>query len=157
MFQKQRENRLQKKDKTKKEISKLFAGQPLAVLATQSKDAPHLSLIAFVSSPDLKRIFFVTNRSTHKFKHLKENPRVSLLMDNRSNRAEDFQTAAAVSVYGKAKEIPKSQNKKFVNMFTDEHPSLKDFIRSPDSALVQVTVDKYSLVSQFQNVQEIIL
>jgi hypothetical protein len=86
-----------------------------------------------------------------------KNPKVSLLMDNRSNRAEDFHTAAAVSVYGKAKEISKPQNKKFVNMFTDEHPSLIDFIRSSDSALIQVTVDKYSLVSQFQNVREIIL
>jgi len=145
---------LNQKEKGIKEIRTLFSDQPLAVLATHHKGQPHTSLIGFAATKDLKKIIFVTKRSTHKFNNLMENPEVSLLIDNRSNEAEDFQTAEAVTVYGRARET--SKQKYLVDMYAKKHPYLKEFMTSSDSALIEVIVNRFSLVSQFQKVQKII-
>jgi len=85
-----------------------------------------------------------------------ENPRISFLIDNRTNRAEDFQSAEAVTVYGRAKEISKQKQKELVDIYVKKHPYLKDFVRSQDSALIHVKVKKFSLVTQFQKVETVV-
>jgi nitroimidazol reductase NimA-like FMN-containing flavoprotein (pyridoxamine 5'-phosphate oxidase superfamily) len=147
---------LNKQEKNRQEIRNLFSGQPLAVLATHFKGQPHTSLIGFASTENLKYMIFVTKRSTHKHRNLIKNPPVSLLIDNRTNQAKDFQSAEAVTVFGKSEEISKQKEKKLVDLYVKKHPYLRDFVRSPDSALIRVKVEKFSLVSQFQKVEEVI-
>ncbi|MBE0602748.1 MAG: pyridoxamine 5'-phosphate oxidase family protein, partial [Deltaproteobacteria bacterium] len=83
----------------------LAASQRLAVLSTDDHGKPYSSLIAFASAPDLKTLVFTTPRLTRKFSNLCENERVSLLIDNRSNREEDFAEAAAATILGRAREV----------------------------------------------------
>jgi len=53
----------------------LFAGQRLAVLATQGEGQPYGSLVAFSAAPDLRRLVFATARSTRKYVNLRADPR----------------------------------------------------------------------------------
>lgn len=40
-------------------------------------------------------------------------------------------------------------------IYLDKHPSLKEFVESPTTALLSVRVKTYIMVSRFQNVQEL--
>jgi heme iron utilization protein len=133
-------------------LHELFFSQPLAVLSTSEEGQPYSSLIAFAASDDLRVLVFVTNRSTRKFMNLAHDPRVSLLMDNRSNEVSDFHNAMAVNANGRAFEIPEAERARFLKLYLGKHPHLEEFALSPGCALVGVQVSRYTVVQQFQNV-----
>ena len=81
-------------------LKDLFDSQPLAVLATQGDGQPYTNLVAFAFSRNLKSLFFATTQSTRKFANLSAEPRVSMLVDNRTNNPSDFRWAKAVTVTG---------------------------------------------------------
>ena len=87
------------------QMKALFTGQGLAIVSTQEHGQPYCNLVAFASTDDLKHLIFATNRATRKFANIDENPRVSILIDNRSNRISDFHEAVAVNAVGLAEEI----------------------------------------------------
>jgi len=137
------------------ELKKLLNAQPLAVLATASENRPYTSLVAFVASEDLKNLFFLTGRSTRKFSNLENNPKVAMLIDDRSNRDSDFKQAAAVTALGRASEVNKQDKDSLLERYIDKHPALKDFASSPGSVLVKVEVEQYYMVTHFQEVTTI--
>jgi len=139
------------------QIKELFNSQMLGVLATEQNSQPHTSLVAFASSNDLKHILFATSRKTRKFSNLKENPSVAILVDSRSHRDSDFHSAIAVTAYGKAYEEKKDNSNVNLKHFLTKHPHLIDFVSKPTCALLKIKVEKYSIVSNFQNVRELVL
>ena len=52
-------------------LRELFESQNLGVLATHRSGQPYASLVAFYATDDLKHLFFVTPKTTRKFKNLK--------------------------------------------------------------------------------------
>ena len=117
-----------------KSIKQLFNTQKLAVLATNMKGMPYTSLVAFVATDDLKEIIFATFRDTKKHNNILNEPRVSILIDNRKNQASDFQDAIAVSARGHGMIIT-SQREKYQSLYLKKHPSLSEFITSPECDL----------------------
>ncbi len=130
----------------------LFSSQRFAVLATQKRGQPYGSLVAFMASNDLKNILFATTRTTRKYANIVNNPKVAMVVDNRSNRENDFNDATVVTITGKAHEAEGSERKWLQKLFLKKHPSLRDFLFSPNCALLKVEVDTYYVVSEFQNV-----
>ena len=57
----------------KKEIKSLCETQRFAVLATMDHDQPLTSLVAFVTTEDLTRIFFATDKNTKKYANIQAN------------------------------------------------------------------------------------
>jgi nitroimidazol reductase NimA-like FMN-containing flavoprotein (pyridoxamine 5'-phosphate oxidase superfamily) len=133
----------------------LFLSQRLAVLATQEGGQPHLSLVAFATTDDLGSLIFATSRATRKFANITRDSRVAMLVDDRSNKETDFHGATAVTALGRADEIKAPEMEDLARHFLEKHPSLEEFVQSPTSALVKVTVETYYIVSQFQNVTEL--
>lgn len=136
-------------------LGSLLKDQNLAVLSTDRSGHPYASLVGFWADDDLRYIYFVTTRATRKFEALTSNPRVAMLIDNRSNRFHDFRDAMAATALGEAHEISKEENPDTVKAYLEKHPHLADFIASPTSALVRVEVSAYYLVTQFQRVMEL--
>ena len=143
-------------DEIKRALLELFNIQKLAVLASNKQNQPYPNLIAFTCTDDLKNFIFVTKRDSIKFNNIMNNPQVSLLIDNRENQPSDFSSAIAVSVFGSAEEI-KEDLDQHISLYLQKHPYLEDFVKSSDCALLKIHVEKYSMVSQFQNVQEIMI
>jgi nitroimidazol reductase NimA-like FMN-containing flavoprotein (pyridoxamine 5'-phosphate oxidase superfamily) len=141
----------------KKEIAMLLASQKLAVLSTQSAEGyAYASLIAFAAGDDLQTIVLATPRATRKFANIRNNPRVSLLIDDRSNQDTDFHDAKAVTVMGMASEVAVDAGRNsLAALYLEKHPYLDDFLRSPTTAFIQVSVLRYYLVSRFQEVMEL--
>jgi nitroimidazol reductase NimA-like FMN-containing flavoprotein (pyridoxamine 5'-phosphate oxidase superfamily) len=130
----------------------LLTRQSLAVLATQASHGPYTTLVGFAAGQDLNYIFFVTSRSTRKYAALKARPEVSMLIDSRTNQTSDFRDAVAVTALGKAHEVDKEDHRDIVGLYVAKHPHLEDFVLSPTCALVRLEVEKYIIVTRFQQV-----
>jgi len=137
-----------------KMIQELFASQGLAVLATQGAAGPHTSLVAFAATDDLRCLIFATERDTRKFANLAANPRVAVLVDDRSHCATDLVEAAAITAAGPAREAHSEERKHLAGLLLRKHPALKPFLAAPGCALVVVAVEAYQVVTRFQSVVE---
>jgi uncharacterized pyridoxamine 5'-phosphate oxidase family protein len=132
-------------------IKSLLVSQRFAVLATDDQEQPHLFLMAFAETADLKKIVLVTERETQKYAHLKSNRRVALLIDDRENRGADTKEAVVVSVLGEADEVEANYLR---DLYLEKHPYLEEFAQSPSCAIMQVQVNSYRVVRKFQEVVE---
>ena len=99
---------------TKEEIRFLNENE-VCRLATSSKDAPHVVPVCYIFENGNFYIF--TDYSTKKFKNIKENPRVSVVVDvyrQPSNKAVFIQGPATIIEKGKEyKEVYEKFYKKF--------------------------------------------
>ncbi len=134
-------------------IDDLFSAQLQGVLATQQHAQPYTSLMAFAHTPDLRHLIFATYRDTQKHANLLLNSAVSFLIDDRSNDPADYQHAVAISVRGCAQAIPDDERAEFLAIYLAKHPTLRDFVTSPECALLSIAVSCYRVISQFQAVE----
>ena len=81
-------------------IKEILNSQSLAVLATNAGSSPYTSLVGFMASQDLKEIYFATFINTRKYQNISKHSRVSLLIDSRTNRADDFKNSSALTISG---------------------------------------------------------
>jgi len=145
---------LKEKQQIKQILNELFTSQKLAVLGTHQGGQPYGSLVAFAATSDLKNLVFATTRATRKFANLRSDPRVSMVLDNRSNRVADFRKAVAATALGRAREVRGKERENLAEMYLAKHPHLKEFVGSPTCALVKMRVEVYYVVWRFQNVFE---
>ncbi len=133
-------------------IESLLADQRFAALATQGGEVPYTSLVAFAVTPDLRRVVFPTRAGTRKFANLEANPRVALLVDNRSNSADDYRNAAALTVIGSVRTECGPEADEGRKLLLARHPILADFLAAPDGRIATVAVAEYLLVTNFEAV-----
>ena len=136
-------------------IGSLLESQKLAVLSTQNHGQPYCNLVAIAGSADLKYLLFATTRATRKYANLMADSRVAVLVDNRRNDAADFAEAAALTALGKAWELQGAERQQFLTIYLQKHPYLEEFVTSPNCALLRIRVEKYIVVTRFQEVREI--
>ena len=124
-----------------------------AVLATSDGGRPYTSLIAYALTPDCQTIIFATKKATQKYRNLKEQRSVSILIDNRSQTPEDLGRAEAVTLLGTARLVRAGTRRdKYAAVFTARHPQLAAFVNDPGTALLAMTIEQAVHVTQFQNV-----
>jgi len=111
--------------------------------------------VAFVHTEDLSEIIFATLRNTRKYANISEDNRVALLIDNRSNKTADFHQAMASTVIGQITEITKRKNSRYLKLYLEKHPNLREFIETPTCVLLCISVEKYITVNRFQQVEEL--
>ena len=136
----------------REKLSDLFVSQKLAVLATNSEGQPYNCLVAIACTEDLKYLLFSTSRSTRKYRELKTDSRVSILVDNRLNMESDFDNAVAVTALGRATETQGFNKDRLVDIYLEKHPYLASFVNSQDNALIRIDVNKY-VISSFKDVR----
>lgn len=136
-------------------IRALLDSQAQGVLATQHDRQPYTSLMSFTVTPDLRWIVFATYRATQKHANLLANPRVSLLIDNRTNESLDYNDVVAISAQGVVSEVDRELRAELLQLYLRKHPELRDFVAAADCVLLQLKVESYYVVSQFQSVAEL--
>ena len=136
-------------------IRNLLESQKLAVLSTQDHGQPYSNIVAMAATADLKYLLFATTRATRKYANLMADSRVAVLVDNRQNDVSDFTGAAALTALGKAWELQGAERQQFLKVYLGKHPYLEEFVTSPTCALLRIKVDKYIVVTRFQEVREI--
>jgi heme iron utilization protein len=136
-------------------IKNLLESQQLAVLSTQNHGQPYCNLIAIAATADLKYLLFATTRATRKYANLMADSRVAVLVDNRRNEVADFTEAAALTALGKAWEVQGAERQQYLKVYLEKHPHLEEFVTGSTCALLRVKVDRYIVVTRFQEVREI--
>jgi len=142
-------------EKVKEDIRKMLNAQRLGVLATYGDKYPYATIVGFATTDDLRYMLFATLRNTRKYRNIMADPHVSILVDNRSNRAEDFSNAQALTILGTGMEMHEDEKHDLISLYINRHPYLTEFIADPNCAIIKVKVDKYILVSRFQEVTEL--
>lgn len=127
------------------DLKELFASQKFAVLSTYNDGQPHGCLVAFACSEDLKHLLFATNRKTRKYYDIYSNPRVAMLIDNRSNSESDFKQAIAVTAKGSTGKPDSAETDKWKAIYLAKHPQLASFVNSSDVAVIKIDVDEYNI------------
>jgi nitroimidazol reductase NimA-like FMN-containing flavoprotein (pyridoxamine 5'-phosphate oxidase superfamily) len=133
-------------------VRDLLSSQRVGVLGTYGSGSPYCSLVGFSFEEGLGRIYFATTRATRKYANLAETGRVALLVDNRTNREEDLHEASALTAIGPVRELAGPERDRAVSLHLGRHPSLRDFVEAPTSALLVLEVERYFLVRRFQEV-----
>jgi len=141
--------------KIREHIEDLLDSQLLAVLSTQRQGQPYSSLIAYAHTDNLATLIFATPKPTRKYANLMAEPRVSLLVDSRTNNEADFHSASAVTIVGDVREPGEAELLNFKSLYLRKHPYLENFVNSPTTALLKVAVKHYILVTRFQHVMEL--
>ena len=139
----------------RKQLRQLFQSQRLAVLSTHHAGQPYASLVAFYTSDDLKYIYFVTPTATRKYANLSSDNRVAILVNSSTNQLADFHEAISATAVGKGIDVTGNDKISILKQYLTKHPHLEEFAQAPTCALVQVTVDCYYMVKNFQNVMEL--
>ena len=148
-----RDRSMDSPEEIKSALRDLFAAQRLAVLATHDDDGqPYASLMAFAATDDLRFLLIATGRPTRKYANLKQHPTVSLLVHNSANMATDIRHAMAVTVSGRASEVPVQHLETARSVYLAKQPHMKAFATSPNTAIIEVSVDRYDVVAHFQDV-----
>ncbi len=137
---------------TRANIALLLNQQRLATLATLSQATPYCNLVAFTHSDDLQTILFSTPRKSTKYANIAHNPNVALLIDSRTESGSDAQAGMAVTALGIVEDLVPQEVEALKSQHAGRHPQFKDFIYSPDCALMQVRVQRYILVSSLRDV-----
>jgi len=79
---------------------------------------------------------------------------ISILIDSRSNRVEDFEDAIALTILGNAHEAEGEERERLSVLYLARHPHLREFLQDPDCALMALDVERYIVVTRFQQVEE---
>lgn len=134
----------------------LFDEHRFGVLCTsQSSGAPYGNLVAVAEVDDLQGLLFATLRTTRKWDNLTAEPRVALVMDNRTNEVADLREALGVTAIGTAREVTDATRVAMRQRYLDKHPQLADFLATPECALMRIDVKTLITVTRFQQVVEI--
>ena len=78
-----------------------------------------------------------------------------IVVDNASNRPADLFEAVAATGTGRARELTGAEREAASERYLTKHPHLKEFVASPNCALVEMSVETFHVVTRFQEVVEI--
>lgn len=151
MTGKMRSNQAQ--EENPKQMLASLENMRFAVLATSDEGGPYASLIAFAFTPDCKTVIFATPKATRKYRNMRSQKSVSILIDNRSQTPEDLSRAEAVTLVGTVRPVRTGARKEeYSKLFSDKHPQLASFINEPGTALMAVVIEQAIHVTRFQDV-----
>ena len=136
-------------------LEAILNGQRSGVLATCFMDIPLCSQMAFAADEDPRALIMVTPKQTAKYDNMSANPNVSFLVSTARNEPSDPADAQALTVTAFATELDGERMHRAVTLFSNRHPNLSAFAAASDSAVMELKVDSYSLVNNFQRLTRI--
>ncbi len=133
-------------------LETILRGQRSGVLGSCFMEIPLCSQMAFAVTEDLRDLIVVTPRSSTKYDNMINNPNVSFLVSTVSNRPEDISQAQAVTATAFATELDGERRHEAVNLYSAKHPDLRAFAMSTTNAVMELRVDTFAVVRNFQEV-----
>jgi len=135
----------------KKYIEDALRSSRFAILATEGKGQPHMSLIAITPVGGYSKLIFSTYRNTVKYSNLIENGKVAVLIENGDCKNLNLQGNYILTAFGYAEEI-KVGNDSISKLHLKRHPDMKSFMQSEECALIQITINAFQLVLGIEDV-----
>ncbi|MBD3406953.1 MAG: pyridoxamine 5'-phosphate oxidase family protein [Candidatus Lokiarchaeota archaeon] len=136
-------------------VSELFDSQLVAVLSTTKDDKPYSCLVSYVVDEEIGNVIFSTRRKRLKYRNMRSNPFVCLMVDNRQNEPSDIHRATSVTIIGEAFDTEGNEREKCMKLLLGRHSNLTEFVNHPDTAVIKVAIEKMYVVSDFESVNVI--
>lgn len=146
-------SRTQESSEIQATIRRVLERNRFAVLATQRNGQPHASLIAFMPLEGLRFLAFATYRDTLKYKSIRENQRVAILIEDREGDDGRSVQRRVVTAVGEAIKAQEEAQQAHIVAHLARHPDLERFLSSPDCEFVRVAVYTYQVVSSIADVR----
>ncbi len=129
----------------REDIRDLIRSNNVCVMATVSEGKPHCSLMSYVTDNDGLEIYMITQKETKKYRNLKGNHSVSLLIDTR--QIDSGNRIKALTVTGTFHDdIDENARNNIRTLLLKINPDLKDFIDDPASGIIAVHVRTLQLL-----------
>jgi len=113
-------------------IDDMVTNEDVCVLATLEGNTPHTSLMTYFADHAAMKFYFLTRSTSRKYKNIKKNPHVSLLIDRRS---DDL----ALSIAGHHLPVRKKQTvEAIIRLYLLKHPEMEAFANHPDTELIRI-------------------
>lgn len=129
-------------------VKAMLLDNTLCVMCTTSEGLPYCSLMTYVLSEDLKTVYMVTVRESRKYRNLKENARVSLLVDNRQRL--DFHSeehVASITFEGVHRPLNTEESEGARDLFAASHSELHEILKNPDCVIFGVELKTFLLLN----------
>ncbi len=125
------------------DVRRLLRTQRFAVLATSSGAGPHASLIAFAAVDDGEGLVFITPRDSAKYRNLRRNPNVSLVIDERPGSGGRIEGACGVTVTGTVRSVSGAEAGTESALFLRRHRNFRRYLKDEDVILLRIDVNRY--------------
>jgi nitroimidazol reductase NimA-like FMN-containing flavoprotein (pyridoxamine 5'-phosphate oxidase superfamily) len=104
--------------------------------------------MAYVTDPPGSTVYMVTHRDTKKYKNLKANPWVSLLVDTRDeNPPQRRAKTKALTVSGIFEPLLDPGHKeRITSLFLEKHPYMEAFVQHPDAQVFSIRIKSFLLL-----------
>jgi len=129
-------------------IKALIQSRDVCVLSTVSGGKPHCSLMSYVTDITCRKFYMLTLTGTKKYRNLRGNSAVSLLIDTREedidHRRKDIR---ALTVSGVFQHIDDpSEQETILQQLLEKHPHLKEFAESGEVKVFAVRAKTFQLL-----------
>lgn len=129
-------------------IKALIQSRDVCVLSTVSGGKPHCSLMSYVTDTTCSKLYMLTLTGTKKYRNLKANSAVSLLIDTREedidHRRKDIR---ALTVSGVFQHIDDpSEQERILQQLLERHPHLKEFAEGGEVRVFAVRAKTFQLL-----------
>jgi nitroimidazol reductase NimA-like FMN-containing flavoprotein (pyridoxamine 5'-phosphate oxidase superfamily) len=129
-------------------IKTLIKSRDVCVLSTVSGGEPHCSLMSYVTDITCRKFYMLTLTGTKKYRNLKGNSAVSLLIDTREedidHRRKDIR---ALTVSGVFQEMDDPmEQERVLQQLLERHPHLKEFAESGEAKVFAVRAKTFQLL-----------
>ena len=119
-------------------IKAVLGENSLCVLATCSENRPHCSLMAYIYDIRENILYMMTLRTTQKYRNIRLNPRVSVLVDTRTH-ASGRDNIQALTVSGYCSLLADIQIRPgILSRMVDRHPHLQDLSNHADIEVLAI-------------------
>jgi nitroimidazol reductase NimA-like FMN-containing flavoprotein (pyridoxamine 5'-phosphate oxidase superfamily) len=136
-------------------IRRLIASQPFCVLCAQGWGQPYGAVVGFAHDPEISALAFSTPVATRKYRLLEGSSHVALVIDSRSVHPEDMMKVEAVTVTGLAVLLEEPDaRREWARRIGERHAYLREFLKSPSTAVFQVNILRCLYVTRFQEVTQ---
>jgi general stress protein 26 len=127
------------------DIRDLIQSNNICVLATVSEGEPHCSLMSYSTDIESREIYMITQRETKKYRNLKENPFVSILIDTRQTNS--INRTKALTITGTVQSSVDENKKSIIRAhLLENNPNLKEFLDDPAAEIIVVQVKAVQLL-----------
>ncbi|NTW36092.1 MAG: pyridoxamine 5'-phosphate oxidase family protein [Syntrophobacteraceae bacterium] len=128
-------------------MKNLLKAGDMCVLATCAENRPHCSLMAYITDEVVETVYMVTLKDSQKFRNIRENPEVSLLVDTRQDiPVLGRKGVKALTVHGTCRPLPADEGRPVLGKLAGRHPHLEPLIVNPQATILEVKVQGFLLL-----------
>jgi nitroimidazol reductase NimA-like FMN-containing flavoprotein (pyridoxamine 5'-phosphate oxidase superfamily) len=129
-------------------IKSLIENRDVCVLSTVSGGKPHSSLMSYVTDITCRTFYMLTLTGTKKYRNLRANSAVSLLIDTREedidHRRKHIRALTVSGVFQQMKDPLEEES--VLRQLLERHPHLKEFAESGEAKVFAVRAKSFQLL-----------